>query len=333
MNLRHIAPLAALLVAGGLLVGQPPAKSEPSSKDASKGKEPAKPTPGSLEDTLEKSLRSSADIKAAEAKVREAEAELNKVRHQVLTKATALHSDLTLAKRMLATAEQALARQRDAHQRGTVSVESIMAAESMVTKHRGEVEKLETELKSLRGEFAIKGAVAYSPDGAMIYLAGIDRATRIWDADATVRVAGRLDPFNSGSVDSSAAAARSAVKSPMAERVRKLLDQEVEWATEHRNAAEVVRGLLELAKSDIPFRELAGPEGQAEVVLQGKMPIGAWLQAVEDTDPKIVIVVRDYGLLLTKKDRMPTGAIGVSELWKMKETNPKDETRPAEKGK
>ena len=34
-------------------------------------------------------------------------------------------------------------------------------------KHRGEVEKLETELKSLRGEFALKGvlSVAFGPDG------------------------------------------------------------------------------------------------------------------------------------------------------------------------
>src|SRR5262249_30139017 len=102
MTIRRILPLAAVLAAAGIVVAQPAAKK------AAPPKEPPKPASGSLEDTLEKALRNSADIKAAEAKVRDAEAELNRVRHQVLTKATALHADLNLAKRMLADAEQTL---------------------------------------------------------------------------------------------------------------------------------------------------------------------------------------------------------------------------------
>ena len=79
MTIRRLLPLAALLLAAGLVLGQgAPKKDVPTPK----------PAPGSLEDTLEKALRNSADIKAAEAKVRNAEAELNRVRHQVLTKAT-----------------------------------------------------------------------------------------------------------------------------------------------------------------------------------------------------------------------------------------------------
>src|SRR5262245_16162942 len=104
MTVRRLSALAALLVAAGLVVAQPAPK-----KDVPAPKEPSKPAPGSLEDTLDKALRNSADIKSAEAKVREAEAELNRVRQQVLTKATALYSDLNLARRMLAVAEQTLA--------------------------------------------------------------------------------------------------------------------------------------------------------------------------------------------------------------------------------
>src|SRR5215213_3984954 len=103
MTVRRLGGLAAALLIAGLVFGQGPAK-----KDAKDPKEPPRPAPGSLEDTLEKALRNSADIKAAEAKVRNAEAELNRVRHQVLTRATALYSDLNLAKRMLAVAEASL---------------------------------------------------------------------------------------------------------------------------------------------------------------------------------------------------------------------------------
>src|SRR5262245_14715641 len=109
MTVRYFGSVSAVLVAAGMVLAQGQPAKEPSKKDVAAKKEPAKPAPGSLEDTLEKSLRNSADIKAAEAKVREAEAELNRVRQQVLTKATALYSDLNLARRMLAVAEQTLA--------------------------------------------------------------------------------------------------------------------------------------------------------------------------------------------------------------------------------
>src|SRR5438132_11962619 len=102
-----VRSIAVMLLAAGLAFGQGPAKKDappkeppkpaPGSNDSTP-KERPKPVPGSLEDTLEKALRNSADIKAGEAKVREAEAQLNQVRHQVLTKATVLHSDLNLAK-------------------------------------------------------------------------------------------------------------------------------------------------------------------------------------------------------------------------------------------
>ena len=71
--------LGLIVLSAGLALAQPGPKKDPAPK------EPAKPAPGSLEDTLDKSLRNSADIKVAEA-MRDAEAELNRVRQQVLMK-------------------------------------------------------------------------------------------------------------------------------------------------------------------------------------------------------------------------------------------------------
>jgi hypothetical protein len=299
MTVHRLIPLAAVLVAAGLVFAQPPAK-----KDAPAAKEPAKPAPGSLEDTLDKALRNSADIKAAEAKVRNAEAELNRVRQQVLTKATALHADLNLAKRMLAVAEQSLAINERANKSGTTPLESLLAAQAMVEKHRGEVEKLETELKSLRGEFAVKlSSAAFSPDGGQMWAAMSDGSIRIWDA-ATGQA-----------VRPPAASRPETVKAPMMDRIKKLLDQEVQLNA-GAPVPQALRMVLEEAKSDIPVRELMGKELDANVVLKGKLPVGAWIQAIEDTDPDVRVVIRDYGLLLTTRAGVPEGALRVQELWK-----------------
>jgi len=112
----------------------------------------------------------------------------------------------------------------------------------------------------------------------------------------------------------------------MAERVRQLLDKEVEWEVSVGQVSDAVRKLLELVKSDVPMRNMflrAAPTNTL-FELKGKMPVGAWLQAIEDSDPDAVIVVREYGLLVTNKDRVPAGAIGVSELWKMKRADAKE---------
>jgi hypothetical protein len=51
--------------------------------------------------------------------------------------------------------------------------------------------------------------------------------------------------------------------------------------------------------------------------LQGQIQIGALIQAIEDGDEKnLAIVVRDYGLLVTTKDRVPEGAVRALDLWK-----------------
>jgi hypothetical protein len=310
MTLRRLLPLAALLVAAGLVMAQPPAKTGNPEPKKNAPKQPPRPAPGSLEDTLEKSLRNSADIKAAEAKVRDAEAELNRVRQQVLTKATGLHVDLSLAKRMLAVAEQNLALHQAAMERGAAGREGLLAAQAMVEKHRGEVETLETELKSLRGEFAVRGvaSVAFSPEGQALWAAMPDGTIRVWDVN------GNVSPYPLTDVKGTVG---PAVKAPMLERVKKLLDREVELNATGVPALEAVQHLLKVTDAQIPLREtLADGAGDARVALQGKLPVGAWFQAVEDSDLNLRIVVRDYGLLLTSKDRVPEGALRVQDLWK-----------------
>jgi len=314
MTVRRFMSVVAVLAAAGLVVAQQPGVKEAAKKDAPAKKEPAKPTPGSLEDTLEKALRNSADIKAAEAKVRDAEAELNKVRHQVLARATALHSDLNLAKRMLALSEETYALLRVGMEAGKIPREKLQEAEAARVKHHGEVEKLDAELKSLRGEFAIKNAnlasFAFTPDGGTIlYGATYKESARFIDS-----ITGEVRDYSPWINGLTAKA--PAVQAPMMERIKKLLDQEVDFEIGGESIYRTFQFLLEAAKSDIPLRNLPSDQDVHVHPLKGKLSVGAWIQAIEDSDPKVRVVIRDYGILLTTSDRVPEGALKVQDLWK-----------------
>src|SRR5438067_4305731 len=79
---------------------------------------PEKPT---LEDILAAALRHNPDIRVAEAKLREAEAELNRVRLSVIQKMTRLHQELQHARAEADQAEKNLARLQELKKKGYVA--------------------------------------------------------------------------------------------------------------------------------------------------------------------------------------------------------------------
>ena len=119
----------------------------------------------------------------------------------------------------------------------------------------------------------------------------------------------------------------------MMDRIKKLLDQEVEFDAQDMLIPDALGNLLELAKADIPLRDmLRVKEGDGKVTVRGKLTVGAGIQAIEDSDPSVRIVVRDYGLLLTTRDKVPEGALRVQDLWKGNYVQlKKAEPKPVEK--
>jgi hypothetical protein len=282
------------------------------------GSAPKKPEPGSLEDLLDKALRNNADIRAAEAKVREAEAELNRVRHQVLAKIVGVRNDIDSAKKMLGYSERLLELARKANS----SQQEVQAAIVAVDKQKAEVTKLENDLQALTGTWKTIHDLAFSPDGKLLYSAVTDGTVRIWDLQH-----GRL--ADSSSTIALLALGQSmggGVQASMAERIKAALDKTVKMTAIPNEVpvADALAAIIQKGNIDVPFRPVGKPGAAPTTLMSAELPFGAWLQALEDSDPNIRFVVRDYGILVTTKDRIPDGAITVHDFWKRGEKGKAD---------
>src|SRR5262245_45909954 len=92
-RIANTAVLAVLLFGVTVLAQQPTTLQKP----APDKKADAPPQPGSLEDLIAQALRNNPDIRVAEAKMREAEAELQRIRIATAQKVAALHASIEIA--------------------------------------------------------------------------------------------------------------------------------------------------------------------------------------------------------------------------------------------
>ncbi len=274
---------------------------------------PKKIEPGSLEDLIDKALKNNADIRAAEAKVREAEAELNRVRHQIVAKVATLKHDIATAKKMLEFAEKQAGLVSDAYRKGAGSQQELHAALATVEKQKADVARLETEMQSLTGAWKsmISGA-AFTPDGKrFITTVG---TIRVWDADTGREIVPGETVWSPKRL--------SSVQTPMAERIKAALDKtvKIDQVKPEMPLGEAISLLVQKAGVDVPFRPIGKLDMEKVMMAQGELPLGAWLQALEDSaledSAEVRFVVRDYGILITTANRMPEGAITVQEFWK-----------------
>src|SRR5262249_13508951 len=128
MRMWTIKLAALIAVAGvGLAMAQPPAKT-----DSKPAPAPAKPDPNSLEAMLATALKSNPDIQVAEAKLREAEAGLNKARVQVLQQLVAAKNTVDFQKAAVATAEISLKHMQQARNAGAADMASLQKSEALL---------------------------------------------------------------------------------------------------------------------------------------------------------------------------------------------------------
>ncbi len=105
----------------------------------------------SLDNLLAQALKDNPDIRVAEAKMREAEAELNRVKLQVTQKVVTQQRELVMYQSALKQAQANFDRIQALHRQGATSTESIGAAEASLQKAKAELARIEAELPYILG--------------------------------------------------------------------------------------------------------------------------------------------------------------------------------------
>jgi hypothetical protein len=319
-RLTGLAALLALLL-GGAVVGQPPVAV--TLKDPKKPAEEKKPT--QLEEWIAQALRDNPDVRVAEAKAREAEAELNRARLQAIQKVVAhqhtvetltgavksAEARLDVAQASLRLAEAQYQRVAELVKRGGAAKEEADAAQATLQKAKSDVEVAKAALQAAKADLAkAQAELPYllgksNKDGekerVRLYL---DRLIEAQAADDLAVLIGTR------------ALARQVAEQPkgtVAEKLRKVAAESVKMNLFDAPLDDVLAILRDTA--GVPIVDNV-PREQKTKKITGDLrniPLGAAFQLVEDA-AGVQFGVREYGLLVS--DKLPAGVMTLQDFLK-----------------
>lgn len=314
VRIKVCSGLAGLALASGLVAQEPVVRvgvAEPVASAVVDGADAA----------VVAALANHPDVKLAEAKVRVAEAELAQAKLLVAQRVSAASARVAQAKAKVATATSGFNRLKKLHQQKAVSNEEVAGSEQSLLAAKAELAAAEAELKAAQGV----------PPGVATVRSERSNDWAISEADRRRLVFG--DAIVRGL--STTVQAASPAGSP-ADKLRGQLDKEVtlnqpklpfdEALAAFQNAA----GLTGLT---IRFPEWASAKVLKAVPtvgpLAGTRTVAGWLQlllddfnlthrdvgrAREGSDSRYDIFIRDYGLLMTRTDLAPAGALTLTQF-------------------
>jgi hypothetical protein len=322
--------------------------------DPAKPADKPKTAPDSLESVIADAMKHNPDIRAAEAKMREAEIQLNKVKSEVLVAVTTQRELVKVAKETHQLTEEILTRKKQMRLENQLSYLELVASQIELQRSKAAVAELEATLHKLIGRVPgmnVPGTgVKTDPNWSNSDLYGHLplNSNLSWPNDTRFLLEyannkGTFAPFPMANIYSPVGPfTPAASNSNMMEKIRTALDGTIK--IEKETNAPIQKILETMLKKDgdrnVPFRCLIKQEkADANVILMpGELPVGAWIVAIEDylqDQPHIVrFYVREYGILVTTADRAPKDAIPVSEFWRRskgverpKEEKPKEEKK------
>jgi hypothetical protein len=322
--------LAALLVLllGGAGLGEPPG----AGKDGKKPAEEKKPS--QLEELIAQALQGNPDVRVAEAKMREAEAELNRTRLQVIQKIVAHQHNTEALESAVRTAEARLVvaeanyqlaeadnkRMAEINRKGGASKSDVDAIRAKAQQAAADIEAAKAALQAAKADHA-------KAQAELPYLLGKATKDDKAAADATRR---GLEWLSSHQIEGSSAtanalralaeanlAAWAAGQQPqgtVADKLRKSLDTPINLKVVDQHLDDLIAYLGRV--TDVPVVTNRAPRDLLEKKLTldvKNVSVGAAFQLLEDL-AGVQFGVRDYGILVT--DKLPPGVVSLHEFWK-----------------
>jgi len=271
-----------------------------------------------LEEMLAEALKNNPDIRVAAAKLAEAEAELNRTRIQVTQKIVALHAAIASKRAEVAYRERQYRRYQDLSQRAEIDDKLVDEAEEKLTLAKAQLEELEAQLPALLGKTSqAEKEAADTPMmrgmGGMIPPPGMPGMMGGMSG-MMGGIGGMPPPRMPGMMKAPQTA------EPMAEKmIREALSRSISLDFKDRPVKEIVDALRKDSGLVIQFVEDRTADVEETVSIRCEnIPLSVALQLLEDSLSNYMIVVRDYGLLITHKQNVPPGAISVQEFLRQK---------------
>lgn len=309
---RALALTVLMVLMTGSLFGQKETQTK-SGKAAS-----AEPTaapksavPATLDEMLAKALKDNPDLRVAEAKLREADAELNRTRLQVMQKVVLYYRNVEANKALVEHAEKDFEMYQKIYKNGTLSATEFNKAQGALQQAKMKLAEVEAELPYLLGQSQLRR------DGVPV-LSDIPQVGQLF-SDGSVRMphflADKSVP-NERYFELSKERSQP-LQAATAERIRKALDSTitVDFAdTPLGDALEYFQHSLPNA-SLVRLNPAELEKHKINLKLNGQVPLGAALQAIEDATG-LRFAVREYGIVVTAADKLPTGAMSLHSFWK-----------------
>ena len=315
--------LASLLVFPGLAATQEAPQKKPDPNAPQKKPAPKHPdlsatqmglhgllkaqVPATLEEFLAKALKENADIRLAESKVHEAEAQLTKTRLDVMQKVVKLHADMAAYKAAVKLGEDLLKNRIKLYEQGALPLSAYEAAEKKLQQAKSDLAKAEAEVPFLIGNQP--AALAFSPDGKQLLFTPGPTAGQIivWDTVTGKQLSREFFPPATALVQ----------RAPHSDKLRAILDAPVQGDVDRDKLLKLFREKakgINLHTDAFERLHAANKDLLAQSLrLSEPVPLGAALQWFEDTTG-FRFVVRAYGIVLSS--RVPPGATLLLDAWK-----------------
>jgi hypothetical protein len=335
-RLIGLAALVALLL-GGAGLGQ-------QAGDANDGKKPAEEKkPSQLEELIAQALRDNPDVRVADAKLREADAELNRVRLQVIQKVVAhqhtvdtLMSAVKMTEAGFAAAEARVKLVEADYKRMTVSGAAVAQAD--IEKARADLDQAKANLETVKAALQAAKADLAKAQAELPYLLGKsakggDGKTRVSSIADLLAVKGQqavldelYDLVDRKVAQDALGGARAQPQGSVADRLRKALDGSVSLKFEQAPLSDVLVYMQHVAEVPVVTNLLPPNFLERPLTLNlEKIPLGAAFEALEDISG-MHFGVRDYGILVS--NQRLAGMTHLHDFWKTEQQNKAAKEKP-----